>query len=70
MPITTLDFVPVPEQKVVKNRVHWDVTVAAVDDLVRVGARIVRARDDDITWDVVADPEGNEFCAFTEVPRP
>jgi hypothetical protein len=21
-------------------------------------------RDDDIEWDVLADPEGNEFCVF------
>lgn len=26
---------------------------------------LLRARDDEIGWDVLADPEGNEFCVFT-----
>lgn len=59
-------FNPVPEPKTVKNRVHWDVTLAdaSVDDLVDAGARLLRIRDGDIDWCVMADPEGNEFCAF------
>ncbi len=63
MPIETFDFVPVPEAKTVKNRVHWDVT-GATADLVAAGARIVRAQDSEIDWDVLVDPDGNEFCAF------
>lgn len=66
MPITTFDFVPVPEQKVVKNRVHWDVTVSDPVDLFEAGATLVRPRDDEISWHVLLDPEGNEFCAFVE----
>ena len=58
-------FSSVPEPKAVKNRIHWDVTVDSVDDLVSAGAVIVRERDDEIVWTVCADPEGNEFCAFT-----
>lgn len=59
-------FNPVPEPKTVKNRVHWDVTLvdATVEDLVAAGASVVRARDEEIRWTVLADPEGNEFCAF------
>ncbi len=59
-------FNPVPEPKTVKNRVHWDVTLqdASLDDLVAAGASVVRAKDDEIRWTVMADPEGNEFCAF------
>ena len=59
-------FNPVPEPKTVKNRIHWDVTLgdATVGDLVAAGASVVRARDDEIRWTVLADPEGNEFCAF------
>ena len=59
-------FNPVPEPKTVKNRVHWDVTLAdaTLDDLVAAGATILRAKDDEIGWTVLADPEGNEFCAF------
>ena len=33
--------------------------------LVAAGARLLRRRDDEIGWDVLADPEGNEFCVFT-----
>jgi len=65
MPILTMDFVPVPEPKAGKNRVHWDVTVPAVEPLVEAGAVVRREPDDDIYWWVLTDPEGNEFCAFT-----
>ncbi len=65
MPIGTMDFVPVPEPKAGKNRIHWDVAVAAVAALVEAGATVLREPGDDIYWHVLADPEGNEFCAFT-----
>jgi len=65
MPILTMDFVPVPEPKTVKNRIHWDVTVPGVAPLVEAGATVLREPDADIGWHVLADPEGNEFCAFT-----
>ena len=66
MPILTMDFVPVPEPKTVKNRVHWDVAVPAVGPLVEAGATVLREPGGDIGWFVLADPEGNEFCAFTD----
>lgn len=66
MPILTMDFVPVPEPKTGKNRIHWDVTAADVALLVEAGAAVLREPDDDIGWHVLADPEGNEFCAFTQ----
>jgi glyoxalase superfamily protein len=53
----------VPEPKTVKNRMHLDVD-GDRDALLSAGATLVRARDDDIGWDVLADPEGNEFCCF------
>jgi hypothetical protein len=65
LPYLSWDFVPVPEPKIVKNRIHWDVTVDAVDDLVAAGATVLREPDDEISWTICADPEGNEFCAFT-----
>jgi hypothetical protein len=68
MPIQTMDFVPVPEPKTAKNRVHWDVTVPAVAPLADAGATVLREPDDEISWHVLADPEGNEFCAFTAKP--
>ncbi|WP_456698741.1 VOC family protein [Aeromicrobium sp. P5_D10] len=66
-PVESFDFVPVPEPKTVKNRLHWDVTLApgvAVDDLVAVGATVLAEPNDDARWTVMADPEGNEFCVF------
>jgi hypothetical protein len=38
---------------------------AHVPDLVAAGATVLRARDDAIGWTILADPDGNEFCAFT-----
>ena len=59
-------FTPVPEPKTVKNRVHWDVTLAdaGVDELVRTGSTMLRSPGGTRDWWVLADPEGNEFCAF------
>jgi catechol 2,3-dioxygenase-like lactoylglutathione lyase family enzyme len=65
-PFESLDFVPVPEPKTVKNRIHLDVTTPDVQLLVDAGARLLRARDADISWSVLADPDGNEFCAFVD----
>jgi hypothetical protein len=56
-------IVPVPEPKIVKNRMHFDV-VGETWPLLSAGATMVRAQDDEIEWDVLADPEGNEFCVF------
>lgn len=57
--------VPVPDEKVVKNRMHLDVYGVA-DELLGLGATLVRGKDNEIDWDVLADPEGNEFCVFTK----
>ncbi len=64
MPFEYLVFGAVPEPKTVKNRVHWDVEVADPQLLVDAGATLLRPLGDDITWHVLADPAGNEFCAF------
>ena len=53
----------VPEPKLVKNRMHIDV-IGSTEELIALGASLVRARDDEIDWDILADPEGNEFCVF------
>jgi hypothetical protein len=67
MPYKYWVFTPVPEPKTVKNRIHWDMTMVGttVEGLIGAGASLVRARDEDIRWTILADPEGNEFCAFT-----
>jgi catechol 2,3-dioxygenase-like lactoylglutathione lyase family enzyme len=59
-------FNPVPEPKVVKNRMHWDVELTDPEPtaLVEAGAVVLREPGADISWWVMADPEGNEFCAF------
>lgn len=61
-------FTPVPEDKVVKNRLHPDFTPddqqAEVDRLIGLGARHVDVGQGDETWVVLADPEGNEFCVL------
>jgi len=60
-------FNRVPEAKTTKNRVHVDVYVTdrdAIDALVARGATLLRPPDDSISWYVMSDPEGNEFCAF------
>lgn len=59
-----LKAVPVEDPRTTKNRCHWDVVADAVDELVAVGARVLRTPDDEISWTVLADPQGNEFCAF------
>ena len=67
LPFEAIVFGDVPEPKTVKNRVHWDVDVdseADLDALVAHGATVLRRRDDQIAWHVLADPEGNEFCVF------
>jgi hypothetical protein len=56
--------VPVPEPKTVKNRMHLDV-LGDTSALLAAGATLLRRKGDDIEWDVLADPEGNEFCCFT-----
>lgn len=60
-------FQKVPEGKVVKNRVHLDFgaddRAAEVARLVALGATEGPTRSlGSISWTVMADPEGNEFC--------
>lgn len=68
-----LVFVPVPEQKAVKNRLHIDLAPHTSDDrdaeisaLVERGATLVNVgQTAKSTWTVLADPEGNEFCVLS-----
>ena len=64
-PFESIVFVAVPEPKTIKNRVHVDVTTDDIDGLVAAGAGVLRPRDQEIAWTVMADPEGNEFCVLT-----
>jgi hypothetical protein len=58
-------IVPVPEPKSVKNRMHVDL-YGDTQAILALGATLVRPIGGDIEWDVLADPEGNEFCVFAE----
>lgn len=64
--IPGLLFVPVPERKAGKNRLHPDFRpidqAAEVDRLLSLGARRVDVGQRDAPWVTLADPEGNEFC--------
>jgi len=61
----SIDFAGVPEPKTVKNRVHLDVTTDDLDALLAHGATVLAAKGmGGIGWTVLADPQGNEFCAF------
>ncbi|MEJ7691015.1 MAG: VOC family protein [Nocardioidaceae bacterium] len=67
-----LVFVPVPEDKQLKNRLHIDLAPRASADqeaevarLVGMGASRVDVGQRDATWVVLADPEGNEFCVLS-----
>jgi hypothetical protein len=61
-------FTPVPEAKTVKNRLHLDLRPedqeAEVERLVDMGARPVDIGQHEVSWVVLADPEGNEFCVL------
>jgi predicted enzyme related to lactoylglutathione lyase len=63
-------FIEVPDKKLVKNRMHFDLVPAEgtrdeeLARLVSIGATVVDdlRRPDGTGWVVLADPEGNEFC--------
>jgi predicted enzyme related to lactoylglutathione lyase len=68
-----LVFLAVPEDKVVKNRLHLDLRPddrdAEVARIEALGARQVDiGQGDDKSWVVLADPEGNEFCVLRALP--
>jgi hypothetical protein len=64
LPFDSIDVVPVPEPKTVKNRIHWDVTSTDLPALLERGATVLAPPTDQTPWHVAADPEGNEFCIF------
>lgn len=63
-------FVPVPEGKTSKNRLHPDFRPddqeAEVARLLSLGARRVDTVQDGQHWVTLLDPEGNEFCVLSE----
>lgn len=66
-------FVPVPEAKRGKNRLHLDFRPddqdLEVERLVAMGATRVDVGQGEQSWVTLADPEGNEFCVLA-APAP
>ncbi|HQZ33936.1 MAG TPA: VOC family protein [Ilumatobacteraceae bacterium] len=64
----TVSFQLVPEAKSVKNRVHLDIDVGALDEAVAATIAAGGTKVGEVVYDevggfqVMADPEGNEFC--------
>lgn len=67
-------FNRVGEVKAAKNRLHWDLNptdqAAEVERLLRMGASRVDVGQGEVSWVVMADPEGNEFCVLTPWTHP
>jgi hypothetical protein len=67
--VPCLLFIKVPDEKVVKNRLHLDLRPddrdAEVARLEALGARRIDiGQGPDVTWVVMSDPFGNEFCVL------
>ena len=66
----SLFFAAVPAGKTVKNRLHLDVSpidrtqAEEVARLEALGATRVDIGQGEVSWVVMADPEGNEFCVL------
>ncbi len=67
-----LELLPSDDVKTVKNRLHIEVAphlgedhAAAVQRLRGAGAVPIDIGQGDVTWQVMADPEGSEFCVLS-----
>jgi predicted enzyme related to lactoylglutathione lyase len=64
-------FLAVPDHKQQKNRLHLDLNATDRDQtaelarLLALGATPVDIGQGEVTWRVLADPEGNEFCLLS-----
>jgi len=61
-----LDFLRAPDPRSVKNRLHLDIGSTDYDRAVEQALALGATRADDVydgdRWQVLRDPEGNEFC--------
>lgn len=68
-----LALLPSAETKAAKNRLHFDLRPDdqryEVERLERLGATRVDIGQRDVSWVVMADPEGNEFCVLRALNR-
>jgi predicted enzyme related to lactoylglutathione lyase len=67
-----LELLPSADVKTVKNRIHLDVApepgedqAAAVAALLAAGAVPVDIGQGEVSWTVLADPDGSEFCMLS-----
>jgi catechol 2,3-dioxygenase-like lactoylglutathione lyase family enzyme len=72
--VPDLIFLRVDDKKVGKNRLHLDLRprdqAAEVARLLELGARKADVgQGADVTWVVLADPDGNEFCVLRALPE-
>jgi hypothetical protein len=73
-----IDFLSVPAgPKQTKNRLHLDLNAtdrdqaAELERLIGLGAREIDiGQGPDVSWHVLADPEGNEFCLLRSQVEP
>ncbi|MFQ1001414.1 VOC family protein [Modestobacter sp. SSW1-42] len=75
-----LDFVPVPDPTPGRRRLHLDLNATdrsqaeELDRLLALGATPVDVGQgpltEQVTWHVLADPEGNEFCLLASTVAP
>ena len=68
-----LGLMPSQSEKTAKNRVHFDLRPddqqAEIRRLEGLGARRIDIGQTDVTWVVMADPEGNEFCVLRSLAQ-
>ncbi len=74
--LPVIDFSRVPDPKSVKNRLHLDLRADGIttqNELARLeglGARRVDiGQGSNVSWIVLADPEGNEFCLLSKTAQ-
>ena len=74
--LVPLLFIRDPSPKLQKLRLHIDVNATDCDQeaelarLVALGARHTDIGQGDVSWYVLTDPEGNEFCLLKERVEP
>ena len=63
---------PPVNPKTGKNRLHLEIAPPAgadhqaeVERLISLGAKRIDIGQGDVSWEVMADPDGNEFCVLT-----
>jgi|ERR1019366_5213849 predicted enzyme related to lactoylglutathione lyase len=73
-PVPDLLILKADDPRVAKNRLHLDFRPddqdKEVERLIGLGARRVDIGQGEITWVVLADPEGNEFCVLRAPTSP